>query len=70
MSTIILGDRIIQTSDPIQQRKQAAQSMQQAGIGSLSGRTTDDDRGQRAREIQRDAGVETITRDSDRDKEE
>ncbi len=70
MSTIILGDRIIQTSDPIQQRKQAAQSMQQAGIGSLSGRTTDDDRGRQAREIQRDAGVQTITRDSDRDKEE
>ena len=70
MSTLIIGDRIIRTSDPILQRKQAAQGMQQAGIGSLSGRTTDDDRGRQAREIQRDAGVETITRDSDRDKEE
>ena len=71
MSTIILGDRIIQTSDPIQQRKQAAQSMRQAGIGSLSGRTTDDDRGRQAREIQRDAvGGRTITEDSARDKEE
>jgi len=71
MSTIILGDRIIQTSDPIQQRKQAAQSMQQAGIGSLSGRTTDDDKGRQAREIQRDAvGGRTITEDSARDKEE
>ena len=70
MSTLIIGDRIIRTSDPILQRKQAAQGMQQAGIGSLSGRTTDDDRGRQAREIQRDAGVETITRDSDRDYDE
>jgi len=70
MSTLIIGDRIIRTSDPILQRKQAAQGMQQAGIGSLSGRTTDDDRGRQAREIQRDAGVKTITEDSARDKEE
>ena len=71
MSTLIIGDRIIRTSDPILQRKQAAQGMQQAGIGSLSGRTTDDDRGRQAREIQRDAvGGRTITEDSARDKEE
>ena len=71
MSTIILGDRIISPSDPILQRKQAAQGMQQGGIGSLSGRTTDDDRGRQAREIQRDAvGGRTITEDSARDKEE
>ena len=70
MSTLIIGDRIIRTSDPILRRKQAAQGMQQASIGSLSGRTTDDDRGRQAREIQRDAGVETITRDSDRDYDE
>ena len=71
MSTLIIGDRIIRTSDPILQRKQAAQGMQQAGIGSLSGRTTDDDRGRQAREIQRDApGGRTITEDSARDYDE
>ena len=68
MSIIKIGNRIVQSGDsgyqpqgvnrPTQQQqkdyKQMAQSMVDAGIRSLSGRTTDNERGSRARDIQRD----------------
>ena len=57
-------------NDPSGGRRQAYEDMASVGIANLSGGTTDDDRGQRAREIQRDAGFQTTTQDSDRDREE
>ena len=42
------------SSSNIQARKQAADTMKRAGIGSLSGRTTDTKKGSTARDIQRD----------------
>ena len=68
MSTIIIGDRIVQSGDsgyqpqgvnrPTQQQQnqyqQMAQSMADAGIRSLSGRTTSTPQGAEARDIQRD----------------
>ena len=56
--------------DKSEGRRSAYQSMAGVGIGSLGGRTTADEKGREARDIQRKAGVETITRDSDRDKQE
>ena len=68
MSTIIIGDRVVQSGDsgyqpqgvnrPTQQQQnqyqQMAQGMADAGIRSLSGRTTSTPQGAEARDIQRD----------------
>ena len=57
-------------NDPSGGRRQAYEDMASVGIQGVSGRTTDDDKGKRAREIQRDSGFQTTTQDSDRDREE